>query len=355
MNAVVQLQDQLPSNPAELIFNDHAFGRLERVAQIMASGKATIPNHLRGSAGDCFAILLQSARWGMDPYAVAQKTHLTQSGSLGYEAQLINAVVINNAPIVGRPTYEFFGDWTKIIGKVEERKSDKGGKYYVAVWDKKLEDGLGVTCSCTLKGETEPRSIDVLLSQCWPRFSTQWATDPQQQITYAAIRKWARRYAPDVILGVYTHDELESGPERDMGEAVVVEKTQPKASSVKDKLRQRKEPVAETQAATVMARINAAETMEQLEAVAPDAGRLHEPFRSQARAAYKARKAELATTPPVDTKTGEIFDLTHQEWLERCEACANYDELEQVIASIPSEIRDSMTDQLAIVRDAFRD
>lgn len=56
-----------------------------------------------------------------------------------------------------------------------------------------------------------PRSIDILLKQCWPRNSTQWATDPQQQITYVAVKKWARRYCPDVILGVYTPDELEHG------------------------------------------------------------------------------------------------------------------------------------------------
>ena len=46
-----------------------------------------------------------------------------------------------------------------------------------------------------------------MMTQAYPRFSTQWATDPMQQIGYLAVRKWARRFTPDVLLGVYTPDE----------------------------------------------------------------------------------------------------------------------------------------------------
>lgn len=156
----------------------------------------------------------------MNPFAVAQKTHVTQGGMLGYEGQLVNAVVIARAPIETRPEFTFIGDWNKILGKVEERKSDKGGKYYVAGWKPSDEQGLGVICSCLLIGEAVPREITVMMTQAYPRFSTQWATDPQQQITYLAVRKWARRYAPDVILGVYADDEMPSDAGmRDMGPA----------------------------------------------------------------------------------------------------------------------------------------
>ncbi|MCB1452689.1 MAG: hypothetical protein KDJ43_03505, partial [Rhizobiaceae bacterium] len=40
-------------------------------------------------------------------------------------------------------------------------------------------------------------------------------TDPQQQITYLAVRKFARRYAPGAILGVYTDEEISAA---DVGE-----------------------------------------------------------------------------------------------------------------------------------------
>lgn len=195
-----------------LVMNEATMDRMMSAAKLMASAKVTIPAHLRNSEGDCMAVIMQAAQWKMNPFAVAQKTHLSQSGALGYEAQLINAVVVSCGAVKGQPEFEFVGDWSKILGKVKEMRSDKGGKYYVTDYNKDLEDGLGVTCTATLRGENEPRQITVMLSQCYPRFSTQWATDPQQQITYVAVRKFARRYSPGAILGVYDTEELDSPP-----------------------------------------------------------------------------------------------------------------------------------------------
>lgn len=195
-----------------LVMNDAAMDRMMSAAKLMASAKVTIPAHLRNSEGDCMAVIMQAAQWKMNPFAVAQKTHLSQSGQLGYEAQLINAVVVSCGAITGQPEFEFIGKWEKILGKVKEMKSDKGGKYYVTDYDKSAEEGLGVICTARLRGESEPRQITIMLTQCYPRFSTQWATDPQQQITYVAVRKFARRYAPGAILGVYEVDELDTPP-----------------------------------------------------------------------------------------------------------------------------------------------
>lgn len=192
-----------------LVMDNGAMESMMTAAKLMASARVTIPKHIQGSVGDCLAVIMQAAQWKMNPFAVAQKTHLTQGGALGYEAQLINAVIVSCGAIVGQPEFEFFGDWLKILGKVAEKTSEKsGGKYYVSTWDRGAESGLGVKCIATLRGESEPREIAVLLAQAWPRFSTQWATDPQQQITYLAVRKFARRYAPGAILGVYTVEEM---------------------------------------------------------------------------------------------------------------------------------------------------
>lgn len=216
--ADVPLDQQLNTLPhsaistSALVLDGDSLDRMMRLADIMAGGKATIPKHLAGNSADCLAVVMQAMQWGMNPFAVAQKTHMTQGGTLGYEAQLVNAVVIANAPVVGRPEYEFLGEWDKILGKVKEMTGNGGGKYYAADWKKDDEAGLGIIVRLTLKGEDAPREVKVMMSQAYPRFSTQWATDPQQQISYLAIRKWARRYTPDVILGVYTNDELEESP-----------------------------------------------------------------------------------------------------------------------------------------------
>jgi hypothetical protein len=200
-----------------LLMVGDSMDRLERIAEMMFTGRATIPQHLRQSKGDCFAVVLQSMQWGMNPFAVAQKTHISQSGALGYEAQLISAALSASGALKEDPEYEFIGDWNKVLGKVEERKSDKGGKYYVPSYTKQDEAGLGVICRATLKGESKPRELMVMLSQCYPRFSTQWATDPKQQICYVAVRKWGRLHKPGVLLGVYTPEELEQSGEKFMG------------------------------------------------------------------------------------------------------------------------------------------
>lgn len=193
---------------ANLVLEPDSMKSITDMARVMASGKATIPDHLRNQA-DCMAVIMQSMQWKMNPFAVAQKTFII-GGKLGYEAQLIAAVAESCGAFKSAPEYEFHGDWKKILGKVKEMNSKDGkGKWYAADWNPKDEDGLGVTISVMIKGETKKRELTVMMSQCWPRFSTQWATDPQQQICYVAVRKFCRRHVPGAILGVYATDELQ--------------------------------------------------------------------------------------------------------------------------------------------------
>jgi hypothetical protein len=206
-----------------LIMQGDSFDRVMRLADLMASGRATIPAHLQKNPADCAAVVMQAMQWNMNPYAVAQKTHLVNN-VLGYEAQLVNAVITSLAPTQDRLHFEWFGDWEKIVGKFKEveskTKKDEDGhfkKYRVPAWDISAEQGLGVKVWATMKGETEPRVLILLMTQARTRNSPLWADDPKQQIAYLAIKRWSRLYCPDVILGVYTPDELEeSRPEIDI-------------------------------------------------------------------------------------------------------------------------------------------
>lgn len=199
----VQTQEDMQN----LLFNHNAMSQLYNLAQVMASGKSTVPNHLQGNAGDCMAVVMQAAQWRMNPFAVAQKTH-TVNGTLGYEAQLVNAVITTMAPTTGRLQYEWFGPWEKILGKFIEKQGQKG-TYKAPGWKSEDEAGLGVRVWATIKGEEHPRVLELLLTQAQTRNSTLWASDPKQQLAYLAIKRWARLYTPDVILGVYTPDEME--------------------------------------------------------------------------------------------------------------------------------------------------
>ncbi|WP_339503962.1 recombinase RecT [Pseudomonas sp. RL_105y_Pfl2_101] len=195
------------TSTSALVLDGDSLDKMMRLAEVMATGRATLPKHFNGNAADCLAVVMQSMQWKMNPFAVAQKTHLV-NGVLGYEAQLVNAVITTCAPVLDRLHYEWYGAWEKVIGKFTIKNGDKG-EYRVPGWKLEDEQGLGVKVWATFRGEDEPRVLELLLAQARTRNSTLWADDPRQQLAYLATKRWSRLYCPDVILGVYSPDELE--------------------------------------------------------------------------------------------------------------------------------------------------
>ena len=240
----------------DIMMNPEIMDRFERIASVMASSKFAVPKHLQGNTGDCLAIIMQSAQWQMDPFAVAQKTHQI-NGVLGYEAQLVNAVITNRAPITGRLNFEWYGDWAKINGK-EDKSWDKG----IKVW-------------ATLKGETSPREINISMGQVGSvRNSPLWVSDPRQQLAYLAIKRWSRLYTPDVILGVYTPDEIIEREELDVTPAQSTVKKHNGANGLKAQMAERElaqetviDMAQEFNTSALIAQIHATETLEQLREV----------------------------------------------------------------------------------------
>lgn len=212
-----------PYSPREAMFGAK-FDRMVRIAEYMAGGRTTVPKHLQDNVSDCMAIVMQAMNWNADPFAVAQKTHLV-NGVLGYESQLIGAILNSSGAIV-EPALreEYFGDWSRVIGNYKEldskfKEADGTPKKFRRLAST-LEDerGVGIRMWATLTGETEPRKIELLLTQAGVRNSTLWADDPQQQLFYLAQKRWARKYAPGVILGLYSPDELPGYSEDDEGD-----------------------------------------------------------------------------------------------------------------------------------------
>ncbi|HHS9967653.1 TPA: RecT family recombinase [Raoultella ornithinolytica] len=175
---------------AAAIFSPEGMNYVLRYAEIMAKGGVTVPRHLVGNLADCVAVTMQALQWGMIPNSVAQKTHIV-NGTLGYEAQLVNAVVSSSNLLATRLNYRWDGDWSKVNGK-----TDKSPSLTVTVW-------------ATIKGESEPRELTISMAQAGVRNSPLWEHDPRQQLAYLCTKRWARLHAPDVLLGVYTPDELQ--------------------------------------------------------------------------------------------------------------------------------------------------
>ncbi|MGL4198165.1 MAG: recombinase RecT [Allorhizobium sp.] len=159
-----------------------SMGEAMEIAKLMAAGNF-VPPHLRNKPGDCLAVVMQSARWGMDPFAVASKSYFVND-RMAYEAQLVNAVVNSSNVLDGRLKIEWSGE------------------------------GVNLKCfvSGRIKGDPDIKTREVKLATIKVRNSPLWQADPEQQIGYFATRAWARLHAPEVLLGVYTPDEIESIP-----------------------------------------------------------------------------------------------------------------------------------------------
>ncbi len=155
--------------------------KMLRLAEQMACSKLSVPEHLRGNVGDCLAIITQAMLWNMNPFAVAQKTHVV-SGRLGYEAQLVIAVVQNSGAIRGAFRFETRGEGPAIE----------------------------VRAGAVLRGETEITWGEWLsASSVTTKNSPLWKTNVAQQMSYLQAKNWSRLYCPGAILGVYSIDELE--------------------------------------------------------------------------------------------------------------------------------------------------
>lgn len=157
-------------------------------AQLMARGGPMVGKAFRGNPGACMGISMQALNWGMNPFAVSQKAYITTdkfgNETIAYEAQLVKAVINKFSPTIERPTTEYRGEGAKRVCIVR-----------------------GV-----FKGETAIREyISPEIGSIKTKNSPLWFSDPDQQLDYYSSRAWARRWCPEIILGVYTQDEIEDG------------------------------------------------------------------------------------------------------------------------------------------------
>ncbi|NKB78535.1 recombinase RecT [Ochrobactrum daejeonense] len=112
-------------------------------------------------------------------FAVASKSY-SVNGTIAYEAQLIAAVVNTRSGIKGRLKYAY--------------------------------NGTGNDMTCTVSGVLDGETYEYTspsIGSITTKNSPLWKSDPQQQLGYFAARSWARRYVPEVLLGVYDREEAQ--------------------------------------------------------------------------------------------------------------------------------------------------
>lgn len=155
---------------------------IAQFATMMAGAGKMVRKHLRDQPNTCLGLCMQAFRWGMDPFMVANASYEVND-QIAYEAKLLNAVIIQNAPIVGRPVFTYTGEGQNRRCKVEVV----------------TRDGQNLSLETPPKGQIKPQN------------SPLWTTDPDQQLSYYAIRALSRRSFPDILMGCYDVEEAEAG------------------------------------------------------------------------------------------------------------------------------------------------
>lgn len=147
------------------------------LANMMSNAKL-VPTHLQGKPADCLLVIEQAQRWNMSPFAVAQCTSVI-SGKLMYEGKLVAGVINASGALSGRLSYAYHGEG-----------ADRS-----------------IVVSGTFKNEQAPREIIITLAESKTN-NLMWTKQPDQQLMYHGTRVWARRHAPELMLGIYSPEEM---------------------------------------------------------------------------------------------------------------------------------------------------
>lgn len=188
MADIARIEDRIDRVAASTLEVSDALGGLRfqnmvevmEFAKCMAIAETAVPKHLRGNPGMCLAVCIQALEWRFSPFAVANKSYVVND-RIGYESQLVHAVIEQRAPIIGRLRHKFEG-----------------------------EDGQRrciVTATLRETGETL-EYISPPFDKIQPKNSPLWKTKPDLQLYYNTSRDFCRAYFPDVLLGVYSQEEL---------------------------------------------------------------------------------------------------------------------------------------------------
>lgn len=169
------------------------------VAKMMSLSYPAVPLFMQNQPGICYAAVVRSVRWGMDPFFVAEQMYVmknpkTGEEKIGFMAQLINAVINARAPLQKKlwGIYEGDGDAMKLTVHGLPKGQEEVLTYETPT--------LGALIKA--RGKNDYGNV---------KGSPLYINDPKQQLWYYGARGFCRRHFPEVLGGVYDNvdDEFE--------------------------------------------------------------------------------------------------------------------------------------------------
>jgi hypothetical protein len=187
--AVREIRVVTDTGPLAYIWDTARFEHAFRIATAMAQA-TLIPDHLRQTRKDepfateqiranCFRIVNQALRWGVDPFSIVDDTYVV-GGKLCYQSKVIAALVNTKAPL-----------------KERLKKSYTGTKG---------QDDYTVHITGVFIGEEGTASLSVGDAKTE---NSMWKKDPQLKLWYSGVIRWAREFTPELVVGIFTDDDAE--------------------------------------------------------------------------------------------------------------------------------------------------
>ena len=219
MNAIVEqkqptaVRERIEVIDAVPLLDTSRFEHMQRVATVMARSTLMPESlYMEGKANDkkllpydtimsnCFLVVNQAVRWGLDPFAVAQCVSVVH-GKLCYEGKLVAAVLQAKLGMNLHHHITGSGDDTRVY------MSDRPFNEEVTVGD-----STGPLVSLLKPGIRIPgvRLFDGSVAE-WKTTGNNSPWSPKnfpRMLIYRGTRDWCRIYEPATMLGVYTDDEM---------------------------------------------------------------------------------------------------------------------------------------------------
>lgn len=229
MNSDVQVTAQMNA-PGTGLFNFNNFSEVVEAAKLLAASNI-VPETYRSivmkksgwgdnykeerienpnAVANCLIALNMSNRMGADPLMIMQNLYLIE-GRPAWSSTFIIAG-INSCGRFGTLNFEFTDLGNRDIQYQESTGWGKAKKYFdkTANINEFSCVAWAIDKATGNKVESSPITLELAIKEGWYyKNGSKWPTMPQQMAMYRAAAFFGRVYAPEVMMGIYTKDEVE--------------------------------------------------------------------------------------------------------------------------------------------------
>lgn len=157
------------------------FEHVQRVAKVFSQSKL-VPEIYRGQLADCIIAIQMAKRLDIDPFTFMQNTAIVK-GKPSMEGKLVIALVNARGGFAHGLRFKYTGT---------------GDSRSVICW------------TTTREGEILEEKMSIADAKSWGWTSNSiWQKMPDQMLAYRSATFFARKYCPEITLGMPTKDELE--------------------------------------------------------------------------------------------------------------------------------------------------